>query len=60
MEFDEAAFGAERELEITRDESCERCKGKLEKLISRTAFQLKGGGWYAHGYDSKSANTSPV
>ena len=27
MEFDEAAFGAERELEITRDESCERCKG---------------------------------
>src|SRR4030042_5454948 len=27
MEFDEAAFGAERELEITRDETCERCKG---------------------------------
>ena len=27
MDFDEAAFGAEHELEITRDETCERCKG---------------------------------
>ncbi len=27
MEFNEAAFGAERELEITRDEVCDRCKG---------------------------------
>jgi putative FmdB family regulatory protein len=29
---------------------CEICSGKLEKLISRTSFQLKGGGWYAQGY----------
>ena len=29
---------------------CESCGGKLEKLISRTAFQLKGGGWYSEGY----------
>jgi putative FmdB family regulatory protein len=29
---------------------CPRCDGALEKLISRTAFQLKGGGWYSEGY----------
>jgi putative FmdB family regulatory protein len=29
---------------------CRHCSGRLEKLISRTAFQLKGGGWYAQGY----------
>ena len=29
---------------------CRLCSGKLEKLISRTSFQLKGGGWFAHGY----------
>jgi len=27
MDFEEAAFGADRELEITRDEVCGRCKG---------------------------------
>lgn len=25
---------------------CPKCKGKLTKLISQTAFQLKGTGWY--------------
>ncbi len=44
---------------------CGLCSGKLEKLISRTSFQLKGGGWFAHGYGSpgsdaaKSAKDSP-
>jgi len=32
---------------------CEVCgEDKLEKLISRTAFQLKGGGWYKDLYSS--------
>ena len=31
---------------------CSLCSGKLEKLISRTSFHLKGGGWFAHGYGS--------
>ena len=31
---------------------CEACGGKLERLISRTAFQLKGGGWYKDLYSS--------
>lgn len=29
---------------------CPECSGKLEKLISRAAFQLKGGGWFSEGY----------
>ncbi len=33
---------------------CKLCSGKLEKLISRTSFQLKGGGWFEHGYGAKS------
>ena len=31
---------------------CSSCRGKLEKLVSRTSFQLKGGGWYAQGYSA--------
>lgn len=31
---------------------CPECGGKLERLISSTAFQLKGGGWYKDGYAS--------
>jgi putative FmdB family regulatory protein len=29
---------------------CPRCSGRLEKIVSRTAFLLKGGGWFAEGY----------
>lgn len=33
---------------------CEACgEDKLEKLISWSAFQLKGGGWYKDLYSSK-------
>ena len=32
---------------------CPKCKKKkVERLISRTAFQLKGGGWYKDLYSS--------
>ena len=31
---------------------CSECSGRLEKLVSRASFQLKGGGWYAEGYSS--------
>ena len=34
---------------------CKKCSGRLEKLISRTSFQLRGGGWYDSGY-TKSDN----
>jgi putative FmdB family regulatory protein len=32
--------------------TCEACGGELERLISRTAFQLKGSGWYKDLYSS--------
>jgi putative FmdB family regulatory protein len=37
---------------------CPLCRGKLEKLISRTSFQLKGGGWFAQGYGAGSPGSS--
>ena len=35
---------------------CENCgaENQLQKLISRTAFKLKGDGWYSSGYEGKS------
>jgi len=31
---------------------CGNCRGRLEKIISRTSFQLKGSGWYKTDYSS--------
>jgi putative FmdB family regulatory protein len=33
----------------------EECGGPVEKLISHSAFQLKGSGWYASDYAKSSA-----
>lgn len=38
---------------------CPECSGKLEKLISRTSFHLKGGGWFEQGYGTKSGGAKP-
>ena len=35
---------------------CPDCGGKAHRIISQTSFHLKGGGWYAQGYE-KSAPT---
>lgn len=35
----------------------EECGGEVEKLISQSAFQLKGSGWYATDYAKKSLVT---
>lgn len=32
---------------------CRSCGGKVKKLISQTAFSLKGDGWYQQGYAAK-------
>ena len=32
---------------------CRYCSGGLKKLISHSAFHLKGGGWYADSYGNK-------
>jgi putative FmdB family regulatory protein len=34
---------------------CRHCSGKLHKLISQSAFHLKGSGWYAN--KSKTSST---
>ena len=34
---------------------CQKCRGKLEKIVSRTSFQLKGSGWYATDYAGKAS-----
>lgn len=35
--------------------NCPECGGTVKKLISRSSFHLKGGGWYADGYSESSA-----
>ena len=37
---------------------CPSCGGTVKKLISSTAFTLKGGGWYAEGYSGTSGSGS--
>ncbi len=37
----------------------EACGGEVEKLISHSAFQLKGSGWYQTDY-AKSSSAPPV
>lgn len=34
---------------------CGKCRGKLEKTVSRTSFQLRGSGWYVTDYSRKEA-----
>ena len=38
--------------------SCEHCSGKLHKLISQSAFHLKGTGWYVTDYADKSKGSA--
>ena len=38
--------------------TCEACSGKLEKIVSRTSFQLSGGGWYSSGYSKGGSSSS--
>ena len=40
---------------------CRHCRGRVEKLISQSSFQLKGSGWYLTDYakKSQSAASSP-
>lgn len=39
--------------------SCQQCGSvEVRKMVSRTAFQLKGGGWYKDGYASAPPKSS--
>ncbi|HVA76606.1 MAG TPA: zinc ribbon domain-containing protein, partial [Candidatus Binataceae bacterium] len=37
---------------------CPNCKSKVERLVSRSSFVLKGTGWYASDYGKKTAPAS--
>ena len=40
---------------------CKKCSGPLHKLISQSAFHLKGSGWYVTDYNKKSTgDTKPA
>ena len=38
-------------------EQCPSCSGHVHKLISRSAFHLKGSGWYVTDYGRKGGQT---
>jgi putative FmdB family regulatory protein len=50
-------FEREQKMADAPVKTCPKCKArKVTKLISRSSFVLKGGGWYADGYsDAKKA-----
>ena len=51
----------EVEQRITEDpiKSCPKCRSRrVKRLISRTSFALKGGGWFADGYGSNGGGKS--
>ncbi len=37
---------------------CPTCRCKVTKLMSNTAFQLKGSGWYVTDYGNKGSSSS--
>jgi len=39
--------------------ACEKCGGPVRRLISRSSFALRGGGWYADGYAGKAGGEGP-
>ena len=51
-------FDVEQRITEPALESCDRCGGPVKRLISRSSFALRGGGWYADGYASSGANQS--
>ncbi len=38
---------------------CGECGGRVARMVSRTSFQLKGGGWYADLYSSAKEKPAP-
>lgn len=49
----ESEFEVEQRITEEPLKSCPKCRSRrVKRLISRTSFALKGGGWYADGYSS--------
>jgi len=52
----ESEFEVEQRITDDPIKSCPRCQSrKIKRLISRTSFVLKGGGWYSDLYSSSGA-----
>ncbi len=45
-------FEYQQRMSDPEKDTCEACGGALERVISRTSFALKGGGWYKDLYSS--------
>jgi putative FmdB family regulatory protein len=39
---------------------CPNCKSKVERMVSRSSFVLKGSGWYATDYANKGKDHTPA
>jgi putative FmdB family regulatory protein len=50
-------FEYEHRMSDPRKTVCEACGGALERLISRTSFAFKGGGWYKDLYATPKAGS---
>jgi putative FmdB family regulatory protein len=48
-------FEAQQRISDSPLTTCSVCGGEVKKLVSRSAFHLKGGGWYADGYGGSGA-----
>ena len=52
----QSEFEVEQRITDGPIKSCPRCRSrKIKRLISRTSFVLKGGGWYSDLYSSSGA-----
>ena len=50
-------FEVTQRITAPRLKKCPTCKGKAERLVSRSSFILKGSGWYATDYARKGTPT---
>ena len=51
-------FEAEQSINDPALKRCRVCRSKVQRLISASAFILKGGGWYSDGYGSAKPGAS--
>ena len=51
------AFDMVQKITDPEVKNCSSCNGPVKKLISLSAFHLKGSGWYATDYSGKKTST---
>jgi putative FmdB family regulatory protein len=53
-------FDVEQRITEPALSTCDKCGGPVHRLISRSSFALRGGGWYADGYASAAKSAAPA